>query len=670
MLRGLVRHLMSVALALASMISGLAFLQWLRWLPAAELDRVDKISSGLSLVVALAGLLVAIGSWAGQRACAPSWAASEQEKAVLDHLARRKSRLLGEEAARQGLHPPFLQPIRWAGQAASGDVHDLAAFYLSLSVRQMVVLGAAGSGKSAMALRLAIDLLDGSGLVPVVLPLSSWGPTQSLDAWLAAALLREHPELADDQRFGKAAVACAASRVLPILDAFDEIPPEAQVPTLRRLRAELAAGRPLVLISQDKPFRAAVEQAGSTLPRATEVEVQPLRADESASFLRAGQHGGEARWQAVIERVEGKPRGGLALLLSSPLMIYLARTAYEDPRTDPGDLIAMTVPQARAVLMGAFIPAVYGGLQNRADRPLRHYPVVKAERWLRFLARRMVARDMPGLSWWRLPELSTAAIVTLRSAVSLAALVFIGLRWGLLIGVGFAFAARNALGSLQPAPRPVRAQLRAGGIIGGAVVGGAAAIMAAAFLIPDGSLFVAVLFGLVISLATALMVNVLAGRTRDDDDFDMRASLRDDRTLLLTVLVISGLSGLRSAAQWNPGSGVQQFGRTAVFLLIGCAYAQAGVPWLRFAWTKLFLAMTRRLPLRMVAFMEDAHRRGVLRRSGATYEFRHSTFLRYLGSRPLGHVLTTDQQASSGDAPPGDSADVPGAPVPNRRAQG
>ncbi|MEH1028961.1 NACHT domain-containing protein [Micromonospora profundi] len=601
-------------------------------MPATELDRIDKISSGLGPPIAFASLIVAIGSWWAQRAHSPSWTVSEQEKAVHDHLARRMSRRLTEEANRRELEPPYLQPIRWAGKTRSGSVHDLAEFFSGLSVRQLVILGAAGSGKSSMALRLAIDLLEGDAdLIPMIFPVSSWDRTQSLDAWLAAALLRDHPELGDARRFGKGAVACVVDRILPILDAFDEIPSGARPPVLRHLRDELATGRPLVLISQEKPFRDAVEQAGVTLSRATEVEVQPLRVDEATSFLMAGQHRGEARWHDVIKRIEDKPRGGLGLLLSSPLMIYLARTAYEDPRTDPRDLTTMTVPQARAALMGAFLPAAYSERANRADQSLRRYRAESAERWLRFLARRMAGRGMPALVWWRLPDLSPAAILTLRAAVVLVTLAFVATRYGLALGAVVAFVAGRAVGSTQSSPRPVRVVLRAGALVGGAVVGGAAGVMVAAFVIP-GRLFVAVLFGLVISLVTTLLLNVAVGSPRDDDDFDLRRSLRDDRNVLLAVVAISLLSGLRSAIQWSLWMGVQQFARTAVVLLTALAVAHAGVPWLRFAWTRLILTVTRRVPPRLMTFLEDAHRRGVLKRSGATYEFRHSTFMKYLSS--------------------------------------
>jgi hypothetical protein len=628
-----IRPLLWAVLVISSTIAGLAFLHWLRWLPGTELGRVDQISSGLGPPVAIAGLLVSIASWWGQRAIAPSWKADEQETVVHDHLARQLSRLLAEEATRRELHPPYLQPIRWAADTASGSIHDLAEFFVSIPARQLVILGAAGSGKSSMALRLAIDVLGRGELVPVMLSVSSWDCTQSLDNWLATTLLRDHPQLGDAQRFGKGAVSGAAGRILPVLDGFDEISPGSQAPVLRRLRDELAAGRPLVLVSQEKPFRDAVVQSGVTLARTTEIEVQPLGVAEAARYLVAGQHRGDERWHDVIEQIEQKPRGGLARLLSSPLMIYLARTAYEDPRTDPRDLTAMTVRQARTRLMSSFLPAIYSERADRADQSLRRYGSAAAERWLRFLARRMAARGMQTLPWWRVPDLSPAAILTLRVTVALVAFVFVGMRYGLPIGLIVATVAGRSVGSLRPSRRPNRLVLRAGAVGVGAVLGGASGILAAVVLIPGGGLLVAMLFGLVISLTAILVLNVAMGRTRDEGgNLDLRRWLREDRTVMLAIVAISIVSGLRSAAQWGPWMGIQQFARGTIFIMTTLAFAEVGVPWLRFAWTRLVLAVARRLPARLVTFLEDAHRRGVLKRSGAAYEFRHSSFLRYLSS--------------------------------------
>ncbi|MFJ8965975.1 hypothetical protein ACIRG5_41955 [Lentzea sp. NPDC102401] len=45
--------------------------------------------------------------------------------------------------------------------------------------------------------------------------------------------------------------------------------------------------------------------------------------------------------------------------------------------------------------------------------------------------------------------------------------------------------------------------------------------------------------------------------------------------------------------------------------------------WGAFGCTRLWLAARGHVPLRLMAFLDDAHRRGVLRQVGAVYQFRH-----------------------------------------------
>jgi hypothetical protein len=45
--------------------------------------------------------------------------------------------------------------------------------------------------------------------------------------------------------------------------------------------------------------------------------------------------------------------------------------------------------------------------------------------------------------------------------------------------------------------------------------------------------------------------------------------------------------------------------------------------WGAFTMTRLWLAVRGRLPLAIMDFLADAHRRGVLRQVGAAYQFRH-----------------------------------------------
>jgi hypothetical protein len=42
------------------------------------------------------------------------------------------------------------------------------------------------------------------------------------------------------------------------------------------------------------------------------------------------------------------------------------------------------------------------------------------------------------------------------------------------------------------------------------------------------------------------------------------------------------------------------------------------------ALSRIWLPLTRRLPWRLIAFLDDACQQGVLRQAGAVYQFRHA----------------------------------------------
>jgi hypothetical protein len=56
--------------------------------------------------------------------------------------------------------------------------------------------------------------------------------------------------------------------------------------------------------------------------------------------------------------------------------------------------------------------------------------------------------------------------------------------------------------------------------------------------------------------------------------------------------------------------------------------------WGRYAVANTWAAIRGDLPWRLMIFLEDAHRRGVLRRAGAVYQFRHTRLQQHLAGRP------------------------------------
>ncbi|MFJ1754821.1 helix-turn-helix domain-containing protein [Kitasatospora sp. NPDC088134] len=95
-------------------------------------------------------------------------------------------------------------------------------------------------------------------------------------------------------------------------------------------------------------------------------------------------------------------------------------------------------------------------------------------------------------------------------------------------------------------------------------------------------------------------------------------------------LVAVSFRGLLGPLSWNLADGlligtVGGLGGTAAYLLAFTAWGQ----WL--VLSRCWLPLTGRLPWRPAAFLDDAYRRGVLRRSGAVYQFRHLRLQHHLG---------------------------------------
>ena len=55
-------------------------------------------------------------------------------------------------------------------------------------------------------------------------------------------------------------------------------------------------------------------------------------------------------------------------------------------------------------------------------------------------------------------------------------------------------------------------------------------------------------------------------------------------------------------------------------------------PWPAYAAGRAYLALRGKLPWKLLEFLEDAHRRGVLRQAGAVYQFRHIELQRQLAT--------------------------------------
>ncbi|KJK46050.1 helix-turn-helix domain-containing protein [Streptomyces sp. NRRL F-4428] len=673
-------------------------------------------------------------------------------------LAMEVRRRWRREEGQRRVHDPFPLPVRWEPAPAgltdrpeniqrlgpggtprevnvNGDLGGVLDVYCRIPSGRLTILGRAGSGKSVLTIRLTLDLLEAPathGRVPVIFSISSWDPTATaLRDWLIGRLLRDHPHLARRGPYGTtlAAALVDADLVLPVLDGFDEIAEGLRGAALDALNT---TSSPLVLTSRRDEYAQAVQAAHAPLVWAAAIELVDLTPDDLAGYLprtvrtiagdthvTAGTGGAGDVWDTVLEelRTRGTPAGAnLATVLTTPLMVILARTLYSEmPGRDPSELLdAARFPTAKALeehLLAGFVPAVYRHRAPERDAEGRRprspgWDSARAERWLGYLAHHLVGldRDRHDLAWWHVGDslsratrtlviaLATALSVTLADWLIGLLLTPLGIGELLLQGALMGPVAGLAFGSVYALmdrsglrtdfePARIRVTLRAAhdrlgrsplrtfivrfghGMFGGSVMGiGCACALAlerslysgiplAEPRVIEGTLINMLFLGLTFGSAAGLVFGLIAALEAPVDVTAAAtpvSALASNRTTVgrqflvlataLTVAIAFGgyllvllLQGSLGRLNWAmPDSlfigSIGGLGGAGSYVLAFTAWGQ----WFVFA--RVWLPLTGRLPWDLVAFLEDAYHRGVLRQTGAVYQFRHVRLQHHLGS--------------------------------------
>ncbi|RLU79716.1 XRE family transcriptional regulator [Streptomyces griseocarneus] len=350
---------------------------------------------------------------------------------VADRLADVLQGRWQREVEQRGAHNPFPLPIRW--QPVPGDLADhwdnirrvppegsagpldlagglteIADVYRRVPSGRLVVLGRAGSGKTILTLRFVLDYLatrTSTDPVPVIFSLGSWDPTtDTLRDWLVDRLLRDHPDLVAGAPGGStlAAALVEAGRVLPVLDGFDEIPEGLHRAALLVLNG---TSLPMLLTSRPHEYRTAVA-ASDVLTWAAGIWISDLTPADFSDYLRRSSR--TTRWDPVLDELRERPDDpaskNLIEVLSTPLMIVLARTTCNNTGSDPASLLDTsrfpTPNDLEDHLLGSFVPALYRTHSAGLRRPA--WTVDRVQRWLGFLACHLDRLGTPDLAWWQL----------------------------------------------------------------------------------------------------------------------------------------------------------------------------------------------------------------------------------------------------------------------------
>ncbi|MFI8447605.1 NACHT domain-containing protein [Streptomyces erythrochromogenes] len=660
------------------------------------------------------------------------WAATLARQVEAGEGAVRRQ-LLGDDTRRINLayrlHAGGARPARAPGAGrlfADGPggpvLPDIAAYYRETRPERLVITGAAGAGKTVLALELLLALIEGRAEgdpVPVRIPLSRWDiERQTLPGLLTARLVEAY-----DWPPMMAAGLVRHGLVLPVLDGLEEMDPPgpgglpdpapratAVVEALNAYQRGREAG-PLILTCRTGHYDALTTR--TEVVDAARIAIEPVHATDAWEYL-AGRALDEARWRPLLDHLAAEPTGMLATVLSTPWRLGLTATVYH--RDDPAELLAL--PDADTVdshLLARYIPAAV----RTAPNPDR-YTADEVHRWLHHLTTHLdptgtaggnrphpggnspaEATDLLLHELWplagRLRVVITDVLVTALAVLALlplarypveqtvvavlaavaggcaipagrpkhwdkrfwtlrkrGALVFglagaIGLNAGvpflfvlvlkLVVSFGFTVSVLVAIGITLGQPLGTWVGLTTG-IIGGLafrstrgrVFGSLTAIatgLAICILAPDLNSFAAtfaITTGLFAGFTSGFVIWIAAGISREPGmGTGGRAAVESDARLGLAVGITAGFA----LGAWFAQPTGLLFG-LAAGITAGLAFgARASRRYLVF-----LVCARRRLPFRLGRFLDWSARAGLLRYSGAGYQYRHRELQHWLRRNP------------------------------------
>jgi hypothetical protein len=216
--------------------------------------------------------------------------------------------------------------------------------------------------------------------------------------------------------------------------------------------------------------------------------------------------------------------------------------------------------------------------------------------------------------------------------------------FGLMIGLAVGLVAAGRAGSETPwVNASTRLSLSLTGLSLGGVVGLVSGLVTG--LVRGPSLGLG--FGFALGVATALSLGLRGVKSDLTFVAGPATLLSSDRRAFITMGLVSSLTG--GIAFATIGALVLTFvhGVTVLGALVGAAFGSilgclfglglglAQAAWPYFAVARAYLAMRRKTPWKLMAFLRDAHERGVLRRVGPVYQFRHIDLQRHLAQQDL-----------------------------------
>ncbi|TDV57454.1 hypothetical protein CLV71_101325 [Actinophytocola oryzae] len=505
-----------------------------------------------------------------------------------------------------------------------GDQTGLHDVYGGLGSGRLMLIGPPGAGKSAAAVLLLRDALrfrqaaapeDRRNIpVPVMFPLHGWDPTKvGVVDWLAGELARLYPLLRSPAR---AARLLWDGRLAVFFDGLDEIDVSARPEVLKALGT---APFRVVLSTRAKEAELAAREA--PLYGAAALELRPVAPAAAVAYLRQRcVDPPPPAWQALFAHVVSVPCGVVAQALDTPLVLSLVHDVYSDSDAVDELLDADRFPTSAAIenhLLDQLVTATY---TPRPGRPAPRYDVAVARRTMTYLAAVLAEAGTRDLRWWHLDQLPHHA----RRKLFLGFVFTLALKLGIVTRLG-----EKPSSLLLPRLRDLFSERRLKVVLAFGLVGsiaGGLVLDAAGGMWPVLGALSGFVLGALATLVTLFDIRREYGST---EFLDPAQAWRHDRNVLLvhafTGAFIGSVYGAIMAGGLRFDLVTVTIGVLAGFLvgfLVGVSAASATISTAMFTFIRI--SRTHRTPLRLVAFLEDARRRHILRVTGDAYQFRHA----------------------------------------------